>query len=124
MDTRKRILIVDDELVIRKLVTESLLGSYEVFVLSSDRHFMDTVEDIKPDLVILDVRLPGLSGIQLCRHLRGQRRFAGIPVLFLSALTRDVDAIAGFNAGGNSYLGKPFDVGTLRQTVEALTSNA
>jgi DNA-binding response OmpR family regulator len=74
----------------------------------------------RPDLIILDVIMPGMDGIQFCRELRGDAALKSIPILFLTARGRIEDKLAGLEAGGDDYLTKPFDVRELLLRVSAI----
>jgi DNA-binding response OmpR family regulator len=115
-----RIVMVDDEPESRRLIAAALNKRYEVFAVPEGLHLQEILEDLEPSLLILDVQLPVFTGVQLCQMLRARRKFDSLPVLFLSALTQEDDIAAGIRAGGDFYLGKPFDVFDLRRTVEAL----
>jgi two-component system alkaline phosphatase synthesis response regulator PhoP len=105
-----KILIVDDDPFLLRLV-EYLLGKegYEIVTATEGEEALKKVETEKPDLVILDVMLPGIDGLEVCRRLRSQPETAALPVVMLSARSSVSDRIAGLEAGTNEYLGKPSD---------------
>lgn len=80
----------------------------------------EIIEQEIPDLVILDIVMPGIDGITLCRRLRDNPRFVGLPILFLTAKGRTDDIVAGLDAGADDYIVKPFHVSELRARVTAL----
>jgi two-component system alkaline phosphatase synthesis response regulator PhoP len=120
MDKRKRVLLVDDEAMVRQVAARALYSDYEVFVLPSGQSFDETLEDIQPDLVILDINMPFLSGIQLCQRLRANPRYRTLPVLFITGLGQDDAKSATQSAGGDYFLPKPFHLEDLHQAVDQL----
>lgn len=111
------ILVVDDDDDIREIV--HILLAREGFTVREAANAEQALRrlDPLPDLVILDVMMPGLSGIELCREIRTK---AMMPILFLSAKTRDVDKAEGLANGGDDYLIKPFSALELTFRVKAL----
>lgn len=102
-----RILVVDDEREIADLIEIHLLSEgYRVFKANSGAEALKLVEDHDPHLVILDIMMPGIDGIEVCRQIRQTR---GIPILMLSAKSEDVDKILGLKTGADDYLTKPFN---------------
>ncbi|WKX09999.2 response regulator transcription factor [Streptomyces sp. NL15-2K] len=102
-----RVLVVDDDAAIRRSLERGLrLNGFSVVLADSGRAALDAVRDGSPDVVVLDVSMPGLSGIDVCRTLRGSDN--EVPVLMLSALDEVCDRVAGLQAGGDDYLIKPF----------------
>ncbi len=117
----KRILVVDDE----ENVTDFLrLGlsyeGYEVQIGSNGLQALTIVESQPPDLVILDVMLPLVNGIEVCQRIRGLFRTAGLPILMLTAKDEVSDRVDGLNAGADDYLVKPFAYVELVARVKAL----
>ena len=82
------------------------------------------VETEKPDLVILDVMLPGINGLEVCRRLRSQPETATLPIVMLSARSKVSDRIAGLQSGANEYLAKPFDARQVAVCAAALLERA
>ena len=103
-----KVLAVDDDPTVLAVLT-GLLGSQglDVTTLERPRELWETLEQVSPDLLVLDVDMPGVSGIELCRTVRDDSRFAGLPVLFLTAQT-DADTVHRlFAAGADDYVSKP-----------------
>ncbi|MFB5676828.1 response regulator transcription factor [Paenibacillus terreus] len=112
----KKILIIDDEADLRKLLTDYFeLNGYFVMAASNGHEALRQIENL-PDLVLLDINMPGLDGIELCRKIRD---FVSCPILFLTARVEDADKIMGFKAGGDDYIPKPFSIHELGARVEA-----
>jgi two-component system response regulator PrrA len=102
-----RVLVVDDDAAIRRSLERGLrLNGFSVALADSGRAALEAVGDGSPDVVVLDISMPGLSGIDVCRTLRGDDN--DVPVLMLSALDEVSDRVAGLQAGGDDYLVKPF----------------
>lgn len=114
-----RVLVVEDDTPIRVAVEVSLRGEgYEVLALGDGRHLRSCTEDFRPDLALLDVRLDdGPDGYALARELRGR---SGMPILFLTAADAVEDRLAGFDAGGDDYVVKPFSMAELLARVRSL----
>jgi two-component system OmpR family response regulator len=114
----KHILVVDDDQEIRTLLAEYLeRNSYRVSSLPDGKDLMRTLEERSLDLVVLDLMLPGIDGLTLCRDLRAKYR---IPVLILSARGEDVDRIVGLEMGADDYLPKPFHPRELLARIRAI----
>jgi len=116
-----QILVVDDERDLVWSLRHSLAEEgYEVFTAYSGEQALDIIGKQRPDIVILDVVMPGLNGWEVCRQLRQDPTLASVPVLFLT-VRRDVqDRIKGLEEGADDYLAKPFDLGELKARVKAL----
>ncbi len=118
-----RILAVDDDRALRDALRRALsLAGYEVDVAENGQHGLSQVASGAPDAVVLDVGMPDIDGLEVCRRLRG----AGnrLPVLMLTARDAVEDRIEGLDAGADDYLVKPFDVGELRARLRALLRRA
>jgi two-component system KDP operon response regulator KdpE len=110
-DTGPRVLVVDDELAIRRFLRASLSAQgYQLFEASSAREGLDAAATVRPDLIILDLGLPDLDGVEVTRRLR---EWSKVPVLILSVRGRDEEKIAALDAGADDYLTKPFSIGEL-----------
>lgn len=119
LETRRHILMIDDEPVVRQAVERALSRDYEIISLSSSEALEETLQRFFPDLLILDVRMPEEDGMQLCSRLRRDRRFDAVPIIFLSGLADEATVRRGFASGGDYYLPKPFELLELSQVVEA-----
>jgi two-component system alkaline phosphatase synthesis response regulator PhoP len=105
----KKILIVDDEPSITvplKFLMEQ--NQFAVRVVHSGEEALAAVDDFEPDLVLLDVMLPAVDGFQVCQNLRENPKRRKIKVVFLSAMTRDLDIAKGNTLGADAYITKPF----------------
>ncbi len=118
-----KILVIDDDRALRDALRRALsLAGYEVDVAENGQHGLSQVASGAPDAVVLDVGMPDIDGLEVCRRLRG----AGnrMPVLMLTARDAVHDRIEGLDAGADDYLVKPFDVGELRARLRALLRRA
>ena len=121
-DTRsKRILIVDDEPDVTELVSYQLRAKgYAVEALNNPAQSIAKIRAFQPDLIILDVMMPDISGIQICRMLRADPKTKPIPVVFLTAKAEEADRVLGLEVGGDDYICKPFSVKELALRVQGL----
>ena len=113
-----RIIVVDDEPALRDAVSYSLRSEgYDVTAVANGEAALDLVEADPPDVVVLDVMLPGLSGVEVCRRLRDT---GDIPILMLTARDAEVDRVVGLEAGADDYVTKPFSMAELVSRVRAI----
>lgn len=123
MDTARKILIVDDEPSITvplKFLMEQ--NHFEVRVVHTGEDAMAAVDHFKPDLVLLDVMLPAVDGFQVCQNLKSDRQHQSIKIVFLSAMTRDLDIAKGNTLGADAYITKPFSNADVVRQVKDLLS--
>lgn len=116
----KKVLVIDDNPTIVELIkyAVNLQGSYQVVVAFDGMQGLERVFAEQPDCVIVDVKMPRMDGYQLVRALRGDHRTANIPLIILSAMTRDEDQMVGFLSGVDEYLTKPFKPAALHAAME------
>jgi two-component system, OmpR family, response regulator RegX3 len=113
-----RILVVDDEPAIVDAVTYALRASgFEVDTFGDGESALEAARRDGYDVLVLDVRLPGLSGIEICRRLRSE---SDVPILILTAMDAEVDRVLGLEAGADDYVTKPFSVAELVSRVRAI----
>lgn len=121
----KKVLIVEDEPEIQeveRMVVEDLLGC-EVALASTGEEALDKVAEGPPDLVVLDLILPGIDGFTVASRMRAQPNFTGTPILALSGLTRGEDKEKARAAGCDDVLDKPFDLDALMAKIEELVGS-
>lgn len=109
--SKKKILIVEDEEDILELIKYNLLKEgYEVFEASSGEKALKLVQskEISPDLILLDLMLPGVDGIEICKTLKNDSSISHIPVIMLTAKSEEIDIILGLEVGADDYITKPF----------------
>jgi DNA-binding response OmpR family regulator len=115
------ILAVDDEIDLLGTLTRALSREgYEIGRATSGSEAWQKIVSRRPDVVILDIMMPGMDGLTLCRQLRNDNRFVDLPVLFLTARDDTEDVVAGLDAGGDDYVMKPFELPELTARVRAL----
>ncbi len=116
----KKVAIVEDEAELAALLDYNLTrGGYQTCTLSGGAGTLKELESCKPDLIVLDVMLPGDDGFELCRQIRQSSALARIPVLFLTARSEEVDRVLGLEIGGDDYMTKPFSPRELVARVKA-----
>lgn len=109
MDKFSRILIVDDERYNIKVLTELLREDYKIMAAKSGEQALKAVQgEILPDLILLDIMMPGIDGYEVCRRLKADPRTLNIPVIFVTALDASDDESLGFELGAVDYITKPF----------------
>ncbi|MFH1282906.1 MAG: response regulator transcription factor [bacterium] len=117
---KQRVLVVDDEADILRVVKDILENEgYIVSLAKNANEAFKKLRETKPDLMILDVKLPGPSGIDICKTVKGDERLAGITVIMLSTKSDDSDKILGLEIGADDYMTKPFSPGELVARVKA-----
>jgi len=117
----QRILVVDDDKQIVRLVSSYLEeAGFAVLAAFDGETAMHTIRREHPDLIVLDVMLPGHDGMEITRWLRGDPHVAGIPILMLTARVEDVDKIVGLEIGADDYLTKPFNPREVLARVRAI----
>lgn len=116
-----RILIVEDEESLARLIAEALKRKgYDCVTAFDGDSALDAAAELLPDLIILDVMLPRLDGFEVTRRIRESRETRHIPIIMLTARRSEEDVLAGFGAGVNDYVRKPFSIAELGARVEIL----
>ena len=107
--TSGRILIVDDEPVNIEVLVDVLEDDYDLLIATDGRSGIALATGERPDLILLDVMMPGLNGYQVCDHLKGQPETADIPIIFITGLGEDRSELRGLAAGAADYITKPIN---------------
>ena len=115
-----RVLVVDDDLEVAKSIEATLRRHYQVYVVHTGIGAIKEARQHQPDIIVLDVIMPGMDGLETCRELRADPALADIPILFLTALGRPEDRVAGLRAGADDYLTKPFNLEELQLRIKAI----
>jgi CheY-like chemotaxis protein len=122
---KKTILIVDDEEKIVEI--ESLILSmegYEVLTANDGREAINLLKKLEPpDLILLDILMPNVSGLEVCRWIKQQPKLDDMPIIFLSAVVSQKSREEAMNAGGNEYLEKPFATEDLLELIKKYTTS-
>jgi DNA-binding response OmpR family regulator len=115
------ILIIEDDEIVAKTIERVLRGDeFKVNLANSGVEGLQVAHRLIPDLVILDVIMPGMDGYAVCREMRSDPILEEVPILFLTAKSKDEDKIVGFKAGADDYLGKPFNIDELLLRIRAI----
>jgi len=118
---QKKILIVDDEpniVVPLEFLMEQ--NNFEVKVAESGEQALEAIEDFKPDLILLDIMLPGMDGYEVCQKVRQNPQLQQTKIIFLSAMARTIDIAKGMGLSADSYITKPFSISDVVDNVKKL----
>ena len=114
----RTILVVDDEPILRETLAEALdADGFRVVTAADGREALSRFREHRPDLVVLDLMLPELSGIEVCRIMRAE---SGVPIVMLTAKTSELDKVVGLELGADDYVTKPFSLRELTARIRAL----
>jgi len=118
---KQKILVVDDEPDLVELVKDVLeRNDYLVISAGNADIAIKKVRESKPDLIILDLNLPGIGGTEVCRILKQDKKTSSIPIIMLTVKSTEIDRIAGLEAGADDYITKPFSTGELVARLRAV----
>jgi len=105
----KKILVVDDEKDFREILSETLVKEgYEVQTAKDGGEALDRMRDFAPNLVVLDINMPGKNGFEVCKEIRTDPLYGNIPVVFLTVRTEKKSMLKGMELGSDEYITKPF----------------
>lgn len=114
------ILIVDDEPALREVLAYNMQSAgYEVVQAASGEEALVLVQEVAPDLIVLDWMMPNLSGIELCRQLKARPQTRAIPIIMLSARSDERDKVRGLETGADDYVAKPYSMAELMARIRA-----
>ena len=119
---RPTILAVDDSLVMQESIKQALMNDYNVLVAASAADALSLLYQQPIAMLLLDVCMPEINGLELCRTLRSLPQFGDLPIILLTAKDKVFDKVQGRLAGANKYLTKPFNSEQLRETCRQLLS--
>jgi len=118
---KESILVVDDEEDIRELIHYNLSkDGYRVTCAASGEEGLSLVQSLKPDLIILDLMLPGMDGLEVCRKLKGDPALKSIPIVMVSARGEEPDVVSGLELGADDYISKPFSPRVLLARIKSV----
>lgn len=120
---RYSILIADDDSQMLEYLMEELKNHYSVIICNNGKDALEGIHQYKPDLVISDIMMPVMDGITLCKKLKSNPSTTHLPILLLTARSRDEDRVEGLVMGADAYLVKPFSADLLRKNIDNLLSN-
>jgi phosphate regulon transcriptional regulator PhoB len=119
------VLVVEDESDIRRLIVHHLeRDGFRCRAVGSGSDALTAVRDAVPDLIVLDIMLPGMDGLEVCRRLRSDRAAGTVPIIMLTAKTEEVDRVVGLELGADDYIAKPFSPKELVARVRAVLRRA
>jgi len=117
----RKILVVEDDLALQELLLFNLQkDGWEVVLADSGEDALLKVVDLLPDMIILDLMLPGVDGKQVCQQVRRYPKTSSIPIIMISALGQDQDVVGGLDMGADDYLVKPFSPDVLLARIDAV----
>lgn len=115
---KQHILVIEDEVKIAELIEKYLyLEGYKTSLIHDGNCALDAVNELNPDLIILDIMLPGTNGIELCSKIR---QYSDVPIIMLTARVEEIDHLIGFDVGADDYVTKPFKPKELMARVKAI----
>jgi len=115
---KKKVVIVDDELYIRRLVSNALRREYTVLEASDGEEALDIIHTWKPDLILMDVLMPNLDGYTACYEIKKDEATRAIPVVMLTGIGHELNKKLAQEMGADGYITKPFDLQDLLDTVK------
>jgi len=117
---KAKILVVEDEEPIQELIQFNLERThYQVKVVDSGEDAINALQSFLPDLILLDIMLPGVDGLEVCKQVKSDSKGRYIPIIFLTALSEEADVVTGLELGGDDYVTKPFSPRILLARVKA-----
>ncbi len=117
---KKSVLVVDDEPMIRDLIREALGDRYRIVEASSGEEALRLLESSRPDLMILDIMMPGIDGYTVVAKVRGDPRTKDVPILILSARTGEIYEKISERFGAVDHIGKPMDVKSFVEKIDSI----
>jgi signal transduction histidine kinase len=121
MNQTARILIVDDEAISRETLGEMLITQgYDLVYAADGKQALNQIDQFSPDLILLDIMMPGLNGFDVCRRLKDDARWRHVPVILVTALDSKSDLVHGLDSGADDFLTKPVNLLELRARVRSL----
>lgn len=124
-EAQPKILVVDDEPDTTDLIEYQLeAAGFQVEIINDPKKVLGRVREVRPDLIILDIMMPDLNGIQICHTLQADRELSQIPVIFLTARGEPDDRVKGLETGVDDYVAKPFDSRELILRIKAVLKRA
>ncbi len=120
MATHFTIYVVEDDPAINEILQANLQREgYQIRIFTDGQEALDAILELPPDLILLDLNLPGLSGIELARYVRSNEHTETIPIIMLTARSEEIDKIIGFEVGADDYVTKPFSPRELLARIRA-----
>lgn len=120
MSNQPNILVVDDEATNLQMIKQILQDEYHLVFAKNGEKAIELAQEQTPDLILMDVMMPEMDGLEACKRLKSDSQTSAIPVIFVSALSANAEIMSGYEAGGDDYITKPFDQKQLLAKVKAL----
>ncbi|HEY9738611.1 MAG TPA: response regulator [Trichocoleus sp.] len=117
------VLAVDDSLIIQKLIEDALQSEYRVLITGKPLEVLNLIYHEPIAVLLLDVTMPEIDGLELCRTIRTIPQFRTLPIVMITSKDTPFDKVQGRMAGANEYVTKPFEASQLRQVVQSLIAN-
>jgi len=117
---KKKILIIEDDLDIRIMMEYILREDYDLVLCEDGRSGIDKAVEERPDLILLDIYMPGISGLEVCKAVRDNSEISSTPVILLTAGALKEEVSEGYAIGADDYIFKPFEPGELIERIEKL----
>ncbi len=117
--SERNVLVVDDAEANIDILVEALGSEYEGSVAMDGESALESVESELPDIILLDIMMPGMDGYEVCQRLKSDTKTAGIPIVFLTAMTDDENRARGIELGAVDYITKPFEISDVKAVVKA-----
>lgn len=123
-EKKKRILVVDDEEDIRNALKETLAIEYTVYLAEDGDDAISVINNVNPDLVIMDIKMPNMDGLTACRLIKSNLKTRQTPVMFLTVKNQVTDTEEAFKSGADSYMTKPFSPEILLRKISEVIMKA
>lgn len=120
----KYILIADDEPMNQCVFEEMLTDEYRIHTVDNGQECLESIEESMPDLLLLDVAMPVMDGIEVCRRLRADTKTRFLPIILISAYASERDVEVGMTAGADLYIAKPFNLAKVRADIAEILRTA
>ena len=120
MEKKYRILIVDDDRTNLIFLKEILVNGYELELTTSGEGALAAIDSFNPDILLLDVMMPGIDGYEVCRKIRALERFSHLKIIMLSARAMSDEQTKGFEAGADDYIIKPYSHDEILRKIESI----
>jgi DNA-binding response OmpR family regulator len=117
------VLVIDDDDDVRRLLARALAQTYDVLEAGDAEAAFEVLASHTPDLILCDVMLPAMNGLDFVRHLRARDGGRQVPVIFLTAKTSAMDVVEGINAGARAYVAKPFKLAPLLERIARIVAS-
>lgn len=122
MFLKNKMLIVDDNEINREVLVAIFRREFEIEEVESGEDALSIVNDFKPDIVMLDVMMPGIDGYEVCRRMRDDPIHSGIKIVMVTGLALDAERRQGLKVGADEYITKPFGVTKIREIISSMVA--